>query len=314
MSDALDVVEDVFREKGLGKVQMPSKPYLFFESYEGDLRVMPAYIPDLDAAEVKIVNSHPKNPERYNLPSVLATLMLVDPKNGLPRSIMGANTLTSIRTGAAGALAAKHLARNNSEVLGLVGAGVQARTQLQGLMEVLPKISLVKVYDLDRTRSTDMSNAVSKMTDLTVEAVETPELSARGSDVIVSTTPSRKPVLRRDWIDPGTHINAIGADAPGKQELEFEILRDAKVVVDDWEQASHGGEVNVAVANEMLTRENIHAELGEVVCGKFPGRETDEEITVFDSTGLAIQDIAVASFVHRRAIESKRGRQIDLWG
>jgi len=308
------VVEEAFREKGLGRVEMPPKSYLFFKKYDGDLRVMPAYIAKLKMAGVKIVNSHPKNAERFGLPSVLATVVLVDPKNGLPTAIMGANALTSVRTGAAGGLAARYLAREDSKMVAVFGAGVQARTQIQALLRVRKGIELIKVYDLDTRRASALVDEISRRYCISAQVAGDPEAAAKNSDIIVTTTPSRKPFLSRKWVKPGAHINAVGADAPGKQELDHRILREAKVVVDDWSQASHGGEVNVAVSNGLLRREDIYGELGEIVCGKLRGREFQEEVTVFDSTGLAIQDISVAAQVYEAAVRGKRGQEVDLWG
>ncbi len=312
MREALEVVEDAFRQDGLGRAQMPPKSYLFFDNYNGDLRIMPAYILDRDAAGVKIVNSHPRNRERYGLPTVMATLILVDPKSGLPKALMGANTLTAIRTGAAGGLAAKYLARRDSEVAGFVGAGVQACAQLEALMETVPGIRMVRVYDIDPARAAKFLE-LPHGRGIRAEVAKSVEDAAKGSDVLVTTTPSRQPIVKRKWIDPGTHINAIGADAPGKQELEIEILLGGKVVPDSWEQASHGGEMNVAVAAGLLTKDMVHGELGQIACGKLAGRQSDEEITVFDSTGLAIQDIAVAAHICGKAGEDKKGVEVQIW-
>ncbi len=313
MVEAIEIVEDAFREKGLGKVQMPSKPYLYFPRYGGDLRVMPAYIESLDFAGVKIVNSHPENPERHGLPSVIGTLILIDPRTGEPKAIMGANGLTAMRTGAAGAVAARHLARQDSGIVGLVGSGVQARTQLLGLGEVLKDIVQVRVHDLRRERADVFCKDEMWPDAWSMEAVDTPRAAVKGSDVVVTTTPSRSPIIRRSWIAPGTHINAIGADAPGKQELELQILLDSRIVVDDWEQACHGGEISRAVSKGIVTKETVYGELGEVVCGKVSGRVCREDITVFDSTGLGIQDIGVAAYVYKRAVQEDRGQQIDIW-
>ncbi len=312
MEDALKVVEDAFREKGLGNVQMPPKTYLFFDEHGGDLRVMPAFIPRLGAAGVKVVNSHPGN-RRYGLPAVIATLIMVDPRNGRPTAIIGANSLTSIRTGAAGGLAVKYLARPESRVAGMIGAGVQARTQLQALLKVLGGLERVKVYDVDRNKAAELAKDFSVRTECRIEVVESPERAARESDVLVTTTPSRSPIVRRAWLEPGTHINAIGADAPGKQELEIQVLLDGKVVPDDWPQAAHSGEMNVAVSQGKFTRSMIRGELGDIVCGKIAGRKSADEITIFDSTGLAIQDVAVGAFLRELALKSGRGTEIDIW-
>ncbi len=306
MGEVIAAVEDAFREHGLGKVQMPPKVYLYFQ--EGDLRAMPAYIPSLDKAGVKIVNVHPGNPTR-GLPTVMATYVLVSPETGAALAVMNATYLTDARTGAAGAIAAKYLARKDSKTLGLVGAGRQARTQLLAIAELF---ELERVLVASRTRRSAERFAGEMGNRLGIDIMACEVREACNADIVTTTTPAREPVVKDEWIAEGTHINAIGADAPGKQELDPKILRRAKIVVDAWEQAKHSGEVNVPLRNRMLFREDIHAELGEIVAGKKPGRESDEEITVFDSTGLAIQDVAAAALAYRLARERGVGVELEF--
>ncbi len=312
MQDAIAAVEDAFRARGMGKTQMPSKQYLFFERHEGDLRVMPGYIQTTEAAGVKIVNSHPRNPSEHGLPSVLATVIIVDPATGKPTALMGANSLTAIRTGAAGGVAASYMARSESSVVGLIGAGVQARSQLAALGEVLQNISVVKVYDRDRARAESFCKDPWPPA-WSVSVASTPAEAVTSTDMVVTTTPSRSPIVRRSWVSPGTHINAIGADAPGKQEMDAEILANCRLVVDDWDQASHGGEINVPLKRGQISRDDIAAELSDVICGRTPGRTSGDEITLFDSTGLAIQDVAVAALVYERAKSKGAGAEVDIW-
>jgi alanine dehydrogenase len=136
--------------------------------------------------------------------------------------------------------------------------------------------------------------------------------AVEGADIVTTATPSRKPLVEGEWVKPGIHINAIGADAPGKQELNPEILRKAKIVVDDWEQACHGGEVNVPLAGGLISKDDIHGELGEIVAGLKPGRTSMEEVTIFVSTGLAIQDAVTANLTYRKAVEKGLGTRINL--
>ncbi|MEM2890551.1 MAG: alanine dehydrogenase [Candidatus Hadarchaeum sp.] len=312
MREVIDAVEKAFMAKGLGKVQMPPKSYVNFEKYGGDFRVMPAYLEDMGAAGVKIVNVHPKNPKKYRLPTVMATILLLDPKTGAPLTIMDGTLITNLRTGAGGAVAAKYLARRDSKVVAMLGAGVQARTQLLGLNEVL-KIEEVRINDIDAKNASrfaaEMRNELGVETKVFRRVKETVEVA----DVIVTTTPSTKPILMNEYVRSGTHINAIGADAPGKQELDPAILLRAKVVVDDVEQAIHGGEVNVPLAKGLISRSDIYADLGEIVTKKKPGRTSSDEITVFDSTGLAIQDIATDWFVYQKAKKLGKGKWVELF-
>lgn len=308
MADAMEAVEGAFREHGLRRVQMPPKLYLDFPKYGGDLRIMPAYIEALDMAGVKVVNVHPRNPPR--LPTVMATLVLNDPRTGAPVALLDATNITDMRTGAAGGVAVRHLARKDARVLGLVGAGRQARTQLLAIKEVR-KLELVRVA----SKSLEESRAFKAAMKPLVGCEIVPEAEVRDAcrcDILVTVTPARAPIVKSEWVEEGTHINAIGADAPGKEELDPEILRRAKVVVDDLAQASHSGEVNVPLAAGLMKQAEIHAELGEIVTGTKRGREGDREITIFDSTGLAVQDVAVGAMIYRRAGERGMGTKLKF--
>jgi len=301
MREGIAAVEAAFAAWGEGQVQMPPKTYLHFD--RGDLRAMPAYGPALGLASVKLVNVHPHNSD---LPAVMALVALYDPQTGFPLALMDGTYLTAVRTGAAGAVAAKHLARPDSRVASFVGAGRQAEAQLAALAAAVPSLERVLVHDAAPERAEAFARGATAEHGLSAEAVGL-EKAVRTADILTTVTPSRAPVVRAEWVRPGTHINAIGADAPGKQELDPAVLLSAKLVVDDWEQASHGGEINVAVSRGLLTRDDVHANIGEVVTGRRPGRETDDEITVFDSTGLAVQDLACAAHVYRRLAQAGHG-------
>lgn len=297
MNEVLEAVERAFKLQAQGKVNMPAKLYLDLPQYQGDFRAMPAYIDG--SAGVKWVCVYPNNQER-NLYSVVATIILCDPHNGHPLAIMDGTYITDMRTGAAGGIAAKYLARKDSSVVGMIGAGAQAKTQLMALREVFPEIKEVKVFARREFVRIKYANEMREILDLNVRPVSTIE-EATEADIIVTTTPSRKPILLKRHVRPGTHINAIGADAQGKQELGGELLKEAKIVVDDIVQASHSGEINVPLSKGVITAEDIHGTLGEVIAGMKPGREHDEEITIFDSTGLAIQDIICAKLAYEKA-------------
>jgi alanine dehydrogenase len=309
IEDTISAVEDAFKDHGLGKTQMPPKCYLYFPKYDGDLRTMPAYLEGRDAAGVKIVNVHVKNQE-FGLPTVMAVLVLNSPKNGAPLAVMGATYLTNMRTGAAGGIAARALARPDSRVVGMVGAGAQARTQLLALSRIF-KIEKVIVSNRSMESSTDFVRDAQAFLECDYYPT-TNRQEACDCDILVTTTPSRSPVVKEAWVKPGTHINAIGADAKGKQELESSLTRKARVVVDDLAQAVHSGEVNVPISKGVLKPEEICAELGEILVGKKPGRTSNEEITIFDSTGLAIQDVATGTVVYRRALEAGRGTKLKI--
>ncbi|MGB9959453.1 MAG: alanine dehydrogenase [Candidatus Bathyarchaeales archaeon] len=313
ISDVMKVVEQAFAAKSLGKAQMPPKTYLFYHKYGGDLRVMPSYIEEHDISAVKIVNSHPENRTKYNLPTVMAIVVLVDPRNGFPLSIMSGKTLTDMRTGAAGGIAAKYLARKDSKIVALIGAGAQARTQLASLLEVYKKFEEVRVWGLYGTSEEFVAEMRPKYGNLCkLIPVKSVREAIKGADIVVTTTPSRQPLVMNDMVSNGMHFNCIGADAPGKEELDPAILKRAKIVVDDWEQASHGGEINVPISQGIITKENVWAEIGEIIAGLKPGREKPDEITLFTSTGLAVQDAVTAKLVYEKALEKGIGMFVKI--
>jgi alanine dehydrogenase len=314
MRDAIEAVEEAFIEKTLGKVQTPLKTFLFYEKYNGDHRFMPAYLEKLDIAGVKIVNTHPENRRKYGLPTVAGIIVLADPETGKLLAIIDATWITVMKTAAASAVATKYLARDNAEILGLVGAGLQAIAHLEALVLVM-KIKEVKVWS--RTRETVekfIQNMTKQYSKIKFTAAQNVREAVENSDVVATITPSRQPIVMPDWMKPGTHINAMGADAPRKQELSSEILRKAKIVVDDLEHCSHSGEINVPLAQGQISKHDIYGEIGEIILGRKPGRTSADEIIVFASTGVAIQDIAVAELVYRKAVMRGFGTKIDLTG
>jgi len=312
--EVLEAVELAFAEKGLNRVQMPQKLYIFFKKYSGDLRTMSSHLEGLEISAVKVVSVNPENRSKHNLPTVMATLVMVDPKNGAPIAIMGGTWITDVSTGAAGGIAAKYLARKDSKIAGFIGAGAQSRTQLMALCALYERFEEVRVWS--RTKETrkefiDEMKPVCNNVNQIVPVDET-ENAVRGADIVVTTTPSTVPLVLNDWISPGMHINCIGADAPGKQELDPAILKRAKIVVDDWEQASHSGEINVPLKEGIIKPKDAWGEIGEIVAGLKKGRTSSEEITVFTSTGLAIQDAVTANIAYKKALAQRIGQFIEI--
>jgi len=311
MGEAVVAVEAAFGELAAGRAQMPAKVYLDFPEHHGDLRIMPAAL-GKKFAGVKLVNSHPENPAR-GLPTVIGTYLLFSQETGMPLCLMGATALTGIRTGAASGVASKYLARSNSTSVGLIGAGVQAGYQLQAVAEVL-KIARVKVW-------APLGDSVRRDKFIAWVRASFPGVScevagglddAVDCDVVCTTTPSRSPIVEAAMVRAGTHINAIGADGPGKQELDPQILRQALVIVDDMHQAVGGGEINVGLSSKAISIQDIGGSLTDLIAGRIKGRTSDAEITVFDSTGLAIQDIALAELVYERALAANTGTILHL--
>ena len=314
MNEVMQVVESAFKAKGLGNAQMPAKIYLFYNKYKGDLRAMPSYLEELDISAVKIVNSHPENPTKHGLPTVMATIILVNPKNGAPIAIMGGTWATDMRTGAAGGIAAKYLAKKDSKIVGLVGAGAQARTQLMGLISIYKKLEEARVWSrTPKTRDAYVAEMKPMYGNVTkIVPVKNVKDAVEGADIVVTTTPSREPIVSNNWVEAGMHFNCIGADAPGKQELDPTILTRAKIIVDDWEQASHSGEINVPLTKGIITKQNVWSEIGQVVAGLKPGRTSPQEITVFTSTGLAVQDAVTADLAYKKALAKGIGTLVEI--
>jgi alanine dehydrogenase len=314
LSAIIDAVEGAFDADARGETQMPAKSYIDLPEYNGDFRSMPAYIDaregvgeSWEAAGVKWVNSHPDNPDRHGLPTVMGTMIYSDPETALPLSLLDGTTLTRLRTGAAAAVATKHLARTDATSLGLVGAGVQAGTQLEAVAEVRD-IRRVVVADVDEERVAAFVERYGD--DFEVRAGTNAE--AARCDVLSTTTPVEEPVVSE--VGERTHINAMGADAAGKHEIADDVLLDAKLVIDDYDQCTHSGEINVPWREGLLSEADLYAELGEVVAGEKPGRTDDDGVTVFDSTGLAIQDVAAAHVVYEGARETDAGTNFTLVG
>jgi len=305
MRQVLAIAEKVFAYHAQKKTQMPAKIYLHLEKYCGDFRAMPAYIEPLGTCGIKWVNVHPANKKKA-LPTVMALIILNDPATGCPLAVMDGTYITNMRTGAAGGLAAKYLANRDSSKVGLVGCGVQALFQLMALNELF-KIKSISVYDKDPLRTISFIKKIRHLK-VNIEKCRNIKDCVSDKDIVVTTTPSRRPIVMAGWISPGTHINAIGADARGKEELEAGILKKAKIVVDDKVQALRSGEINVPIAKRLIRPSDIHATIGEIIIGKKKGRVSKGEITVFDSTGLAIQDIAVADHVYRKFMSSRPAR------
>ncbi len=301
MREALAAVEEIFRLHGRRQVQMPSKVYLDLPG--GDVRAMPAYAAPLGYASIKNINMHPGN---RDVPSIVGTLTLFDPPTGMPLAIMDATAITRLRTGAAAGVATRLLARADATVLSLIGAGNQAMTQIEAVLAVRPRIDRIMVYDLDTERATRLALAATDRFRVVVQIAGSAEEAVRAADVLTTITPARAPIVEAAWVRPGTHINAIGADAAGKQELQSQLTTSARVVVDEMEQATHSGEVNVPLTEGLLQASDIHAELGHVAAGARSGRLNPADITIFDSTGLALQDLACAAYVYRKVIASRQ--------
>lgn len=292
---ALLLAEKAFRAWGEKRSQMPPKVYLTLP--EGDFRAMPAYIRPSSGPGVvgiKWISVYPSNIKK-GLPAVNGTLLLSDASTGTLRAVMDANVLTALRTGGAGALATRLLARPEAGNLLLVGAGVQSVYQILCHAE-LRRWTAIRVWSPDARQSQNLIKGLPEPLRRIAKPSNELKAAVASSDVICTCTPSRKPLIQASWVRPGTHINAIGADAPGKQELQTALLKRSTLIVDDWVQASHSGEINVAHSKGLINRKDITGDLGAVLVRSIPRRRKNGEITIFDSTGLAVQDMIMADY------------------
>lgn len=282
MEDAVSSVERAFAAFGRGEASMPPKVYLPIPDHDGDFRAMPSRLGD--SAGIKWVNVHAENRRRFGLPTVMAVYVLSDPANAFPLAVMDGTLLTALRTGAAAAVASKHLAERNPQTIGFIGCGAQAHT-LHGTHQVVFDDFESLVYDRNEATAAAFAERVGARATTLEEAA--------GADIVCTATPSRTPFVEAKWVRRGAHINAMGADAPGKQELATDLLQSSAVYIDDIHQATGSGEINVPLAAGDIELSQLAGTLGEVVAGLLPKPDASTT-TIFDSTGLAIQDLALA--------------------
>ncbi|WP_435119402.1 ornithine cyclodeaminase family protein [Halolamina sp. C58] len=311
MAELIPAIEEAFAAYEHGNAKMPAKSYIDLPQYNGDFRSMPAYLDtgEWDAAGIKWVNVHTDNEEQFDLPTVMGTMIYSEPENAFPLSIMDGTELTMQRTGAAAAVATDHLAVEDASSMGIVGAGVQAYSQLEAISEIRD-IEEVVISDLDEAR---VEAFIEAFEDRFTVRSGTPSDAAH-CDVLSTVTPVRNPIIGPEDVGEHTHINAMGADAEGKHEIEDDVLLDAKLVIDDYAQTTHSGEINVPWSEGVLDDDDLYGEIGEIVVGDKAGRTAEDGVTVFDSTGLAIQDVAAAHVVYEHANERDNGTSFDLLG
>lgn len=261
----------------------------------------------------KLNANFPDNPKRFGLPTIQGVVALCDAENGSLLALLDSIEITIQRTGAATAVAAKYLARPDARVVAICGCGRQGRIQLRALQRVLP-LQIAHVFDTDPDQAARFAREMSEELHLDVRAAARLEDALRGCDVCVTCTPSREAFLMKEHVSPGTFVAAVGADNPEKQELDPHLMASAVVVVDVFDQCASMGDLHHAIEAGVLTRDHVHAELAELITGRKPGRRSAEEITIFDSTGTALEDVAAALLVYEKAVAGGVGIAVDLGG
>lgn len=289
----IDAVAEAFSAYQEGKCLIAPVVNMHMDNVRGELHVKAAYVESLSLISTKLIHAFYDNPRKYRLPTGMGLLVLADGLTGKPLAVMDSSMITFLRTGASGALGIRHLAREDSRIATLVGAGVNGRMQLRGLRLERP-VEEIRVYDIDLKAADSCAAEMSDELGVPVRAFASLREAVLGADILITCTPSRSPFILRDWIKPGTHINAIGADGNGKQELEADVFIGAKIVVDHAGQCASFGETSWPIKGGLLRAEDIYAEIGELTSGRKPGRTSPGEVTIYDATGVAIQDLAAA--------------------
>ena len=309
--ECIDAVEDAFRRWAVGDAPEPQMLALHMSGGAFHVKAAALRIGTRSYFAAKTNGNFPGNRERRALPSIQGAIVLSDGESGTPLAVMDSIRITELRTAAATAVAAKYLARPDASNLTMIGCGAQARSHLQALQEVRP-LARVALLDRNRSRAERLAEWAAEKLPAAVIVLRAPDAGLPDSDIIVTCTTSTQPVLTADMVRPGTFVAAVGADSPSKHEVDVALLAGSKVVVDSLEQCAAIGDLHHALEAGLMRQEDVHAELGHVVAGLRAGRETEDEIVVFDSTGLALQDVAAAALVYERAVASGRGVQVEL--
>lgn len=307
---AIACVEEAFAALATKPVAMPPILRLDIPEHRGEVDVKTAYVPGLDGFAIKVSPGFFDNP-KLGLPSLNGLMILFSARTGLVEALLLDNGyLTDVRTAAAGAVAARHLARPDAAVAAIFGAGMQARLQLEALALVRP-IREARIWARDKQKASKAAADLSHKLGFPVTAIADPRAAARGADIIVTTTPSEKPILMADWLEPGQHITAMGSDSEHKNEIDPSVFARATYVADRLSQTRRLGELAHAIRTGAATADQAFAELGEVIAGKRPGRTRADEITLADLTGTGVQDTAIANLAAARARNASAGQAID---
>lgn len=311
MADGVTVVEQTFAQHGSGGHVVMPRISVDVPGNGGAFRVMSAILPELGFFGLKTLTGYPGR----RLPGeTYFAVLLFSCETGALRAIIAGNRLTGVRTGAASAVAAKYLARPESRVLGIIGAGVQARYQVGALLEVRP-VDDIRIFDLDAAKAESFAREIENTFEVSARPVSRARDAVAECDLVVTATAAKTPVFDGGWLEPGTHVSGVGANSPAKRELDAITLRNSKIVVDFRDQVlQEAGDIQEALRSGAIQQDGIYAELGEVVTGAKPGRADNAEITVFKSVGMATEDMATASFAYRQALAAGIGTRIELDG
>jgi ectoine utilization protein EutC len=308
--EVVSCIENAFHALATKAVAMPPILRLDIPEHRGEVDVKTAYVPGLDGFAIKISPGFFDNP-KIGLPSTNGMMVLLSAKTGLVQALLLDNGyLTDVRTSAAGAVAAKHLAREDASVAAIFGAGMQARLQLQALTLVRP-IREARIWARDAAKAETMAAELTKTLGIRVTPSADPQAAVTGANIVVTTTPSETPILKGKWLEAGQHITAVGSDAEHKNEIDPTIVVNGYYVADSVKQTRRLGELHHAIAAGLTETEVDFPELGQIVAGLRPGRTSRDQITIADLTGTGIQDTAIATLAFARAGSAGAGTQFE---
>ncbi|HEX8724313.1 MAG TPA: ornithine cyclodeaminase family protein [Gemmatimonadaceae bacterium] len=313
MRECLPLMEEALASLSRGDVVLPLRPVMRIPNTHDVFAMMPAYSAALPVFGVKMITVFPGN-HGSALDSHQGAVLLFDGKTGTLAAMLDASSITAVRTAAVSAVATKLLAREDASTLALLGSGVQARTHLEAISLVRP-LAAVRVFSLHEEHARAFARWAGTTLGIAVEVCESAEHAVRGSDVVCTVTSSRLPVLFGDWLEPGMHVNAVGASQPDARELDSDAVARSRIFADRRESLIHESADYLAPLREgRISERDVVAELGEVLLGKAAGRARDDEITLFKSLGLAVEDLAAAAHVYERAMREHVGTEIALGG
>ena len=298
LTDCIEAVERMFRALGEGK--LPAPGILGIKAQHGGLHIKAAHLPgDCDYIVAKLNTNFPRNHAEHGLPTIQGLIMVCDGANGHPLAVLDSIDITIKRTAAASAVAAKYLARPDSSVATICGCGAQAAAQLRAITSVL-QLKKIFAFDSNGARGEEFARGLGKELALAIEPIHEVSPALENSDVCITCTTATEFFIHREDVRPGAFIAAVGADDSNKQEIDPALMASAKVVVDSLDQCSTIGDTHHAIAAGLMKKENVHAELADIVAGKKHARTSAEEITIFDSTGIALEDAVAAAAVYEK--------------
>jgi len=313
MKEVIPAVEEAYKAFNSDQVLQPAYVSIHLPAPRGEIDFKAGYYASNEVISMKASSGgFNNNPAAFSLPTGMGTILLFDARSCALTCIMDGSLITGFRTGAAGAVSVKVLARKNAKKITSIGTGNQARNQIRAIHEIM-KIEEIHAWDSSPEALARYKKDIEHEFGIAVIPADTKKEAVGQADILITTTRGKGPLVEAGWVKAGTHIVAIGTDQPGKQELDPEIFRNAKIVNDSIEQCIEKGETWHPLNKNIITKEDIHAEIGEILLGKKPGRENDEEITIFDSTGMAIQDNTTSNRIYENALKNKIGTYFEFF-